>query len=149
MKRVLDSGFDLDDDCSRVDVAAVHDFLSRQAPWALGWPYDDVARLIREAQRVVGLYDGVHLIGFSRTVSDGHWLTYLADCYVLPEYRGRGLGFELVRETVDCGPYKNHGWLLHTADASGLYKKFGFQMRSEYLMERFVATSEARYRRSE
>jgi len=69
-------------------------------------------------------------------VSDGHWITYLADCYVLPEYRGRGLGAELVRETVENGRYKDRGWLLHTAEASGLYVKFGFEMRSDYLMER-------------
>ncbi len=35
MRRVLDSGFELDDDPNRVDVAAVHDFLSNHAPWAL------------------------------------------------------------------------------------------------------------------
>ncbi len=136
MKRVLENGFELDDDRERIDVAAVHNFLSNHAPWALGWSYDEVDRLIREAQRVVGLSDGTRLIGFSRTVSDGHWITYLADCYVLPDYRGRGLGFELVRETVDRGPYRNNGWLLHTAEASGLYKKFGFVMRSDFLMER-------------
>jgi ribosomal protein S18 acetylase RimI-like enzyme len=85
---------------------------------------------------VIGLYDGDRLIGLTRTVSDGHWLTYLADVYVLPEYRGRGLGAELVRATVEEGPYADLGWLLHTAEASGLYKKFGFVMRSDYLMER-------------
>lgn len=84
--------------------------------------------------------DGSALVGFTRTVSDGHWITYLADCYVLPSHRGSGLGYELVRETVEAGPYKDHGWLLHTAYASGLYKKFGFEMRSEYLMERPATT---------
>jgi ribosomal protein S18 acetylase RimI-like enzyme len=136
MKRDLPGGFQLDDDPARIDVDAVHDFLSNHAAWALGWSFDEVVRLVGEAQRVVGLYDGESLVGFSRTVSDGHWITYLADCYVLPTYRGRGLGAELVRETVDAGPYKDHGWLLHTAEASGLYMKFGFEMRTEYLMER-------------
>jgi len=127
---------EIDDDPERIDVAAVHAFLSNHAHWAIGWSYEEVARLVAEAQRVVGLYDDGRLVGFTRTVSDGHWITYLADCYVLPEYRGRGLGAELVRETVDNGPYKDRGWLLHTADASGLYLKFGFEMRSDYLMER-------------
>ena len=136
MKRVLDTGLELDDDRHRINIAAVHDFLSNHAYWALGWSYDEVNRLIDESQRVVGLYDGGRLVGFTRTVSDGHWLTYLADCYVLPEYRGQGHGFEIVRETVDRSPYKNHSWLLHTKSASGLFKKFGFEMRSDYLMER-------------
>ncbi len=140
VKRDLPGGLQLDDDPERIDVDAVHDFLSNHAHWALGWPRDEVARLVREAQRVVGLYDGSALVGFTRTVSDGHWITYLADCYVLPSHRGSGLGYELVRETVEAGPYKDHGWLLHTAYASGLYKKFGFVMRSEYLMERPATT---------
>jgi ribosomal protein S18 acetylase RimI-like enzyme len=82
------------------------------------------------------MYHAGQLVGFTRTVSDGHWITYLADCYVLPQFRGQGLGAELVRATVEEGPYADKGWLLHTAEASGLYKKFGFVMRSDYLMER-------------
>jgi ribosomal protein S18 acetylase RimI-like enzyme len=136
VRKALDGGFELDDDRNRIDIAAAHDFLSNHAAWALGWPYDEVARLIREAQLVVGLYHDDRMIGLSRTVSDGHWLTYLADVYVLPEYRGRGLGADLVRSTIEEGPYAHLGWLLHTAEASGLYKKFGFVMRSEFLMER-------------
>jgi len=31
---------------------------------------------------------------------------------------------------------QDRGWLLQTGDASGLYVKFGFEMRSDYLMER-------------
>jgi ribosomal protein S18 acetylase RimI-like enzyme len=136
VRKALEGGFELDDDRGRIDVAAAHDFLSKHADWALGWSFEEVARLLREAQLVIGLYDGDRLIGLTRTVSDGHWLTYLADVYVLPEYRGRGLGAELVRATVEEGPYAALGWLLHTAEASGLYKKFGFVKRSDYLMER-------------
>ena len=54
------------------------------------------------------------------------FLVYLADVFVLPEHRGHGLGVELVRFTVDEGPYADRRWLLHTADAHGLYEKFGF-----------------------
>ena len=63
-------------------------------------------------------------------------MTYLADVYVLPEYRGHGLGVELVREMIDNGPYANRRWMLHTADAHTLYEKFGFGPPSERVMER-------------
>jgi ribosomal protein S18 acetylase RimI-like enzyme len=60
--------------------------------------------------------------------------------YVLPGYRGRGLGLELVRETVDGGldGAPEVRWLLHTADAQRLYAKLGFtEERPLYpLMER-------------
>lgn len=136
VKRQLPGGFELDDDPARVDVDAAHSFLSTQAPWAPGWSHHEVERLIREASRLVGVYRADNMVGFSRTISDGHWLTYLADLYVLPQYRGQGIGEELVRETIDHGPYRELGWLLHTADAHRLYEKFGFVRRSSHLMER-------------
>ena len=136
MKKELPGGFELDDDLARIDVAEVHRFLSTESYWAQGRPFEIQERLIREAQRVVGLYHDDRLIGFSRTVSDGTAVTYLADVYVLPEFRGRGLGTELVRFTVEEGPYADARWFLHTADAHGLYRKLGFAAPNAKLMER-------------
>lgn len=136
MRRALAAGFELDDDPARIDLDAVYDFLSNHAYWAQGRPRETIERLIREAQRVVGLYHEGRQIGFSRTVSDGASVTYLADVYVLPEYRGRGLGVELVRESVEAGPYKDTRWLLHTRDAHALYERFGFRKPGERLLER-------------
>ena len=136
MSRSLGDGLELDDDAGRVDVAAVHDYLANHSYWAEGRPYDVVERLIREAQRVVGLYDDGRQVGFARAFTDGAALVYLADVYVLPDYRGRGLGVELVREMVENGPYAKLRWILHTRDAHGLYRKVGFAEPSERLMER-------------
>jgi ribosomal protein S18 acetylase RimI-like enzyme len=136
VRRALPGGFELDDDSGRVDVDALHEFLSKRAYWALGRPRETVTRLVREASRVVGLYDGERLIGFARTFSDGQSFAYLADVYVLPEYRGRGLGVELVREAVENGPYADRRWLLHTEDAHALYEKLGFRKPGYKLMER-------------
>jgi GNAT superfamily N-acetyltransferase len=127
---------ELDDDPTRIDVAAVHDFLANHAYWAKGRPYEVVERLIREAQRVVGVYDGERQVGFARAFTDGVALVYLADVYVLPEYRGRGLGIQLVREMVENGPYANLRWILHTRDMHRLYARFGFADPSERVMER-------------
>ena len=136
MRRSLGGGLELDDDPGRIDVAAVHDYLANHSYWAEGRPFDVVERLVREAQRVVGLYDGSRQIGFARAFTDGVSLVYLADVYVLSEYRGRGLGVELIRETVDNGPYADLRWVLHTRDARGLYRKFRFGQPSPRLMER-------------
>jgi predicted N-acetyltransferase YhbS len=129
---------ELDDDPGRIDVAAVHDFLANHAYWARGRPYEVVERLVREAQRVVGVYDGDRQIGFARAFTDGVALVYLADVYVLPEYRGRGLGIELVRTMVEDGPYAGLRWILHTRDMHRLYARFGFEEPSERVLERRV-----------
>jgi GNAT superfamily N-acetyltransferase len=91
---------------------------------------------VREASRVVGLYRGGRQVGFCRAFTDGVALVYLADVYVLPEARGRGLGVELVREMVENGPYASLRWVLHTKDAHELYRRFGFGPPGERLMER-------------
>jgi len=136
VNRRLPGGLQLDDDPARVDVDQVHRFLAGESYWAAGRPRETVERLVREASRVVGLYDGERQVGFTRTVSDGVAFAYLADVYVLPAYRGRGLGVELVRETVERGPYAGLKWLLHTADAYTLYEKLGFGEPSPQVMER-------------
>jgi GNAT superfamily N-acetyltransferase len=127
---------EFDDDPGRIDVDAVHDYLANESYWAKGRPRDVVERLIREAQRVVGVYDGERQVGFARAFTDGVSLVYLADVYVLPEYRGRGVGVQLVREMVENGRYAELRWILHTRDAHGLYRKLGFAEPSERVMER-------------
>jgi hypothetical protein len=37
-----------------------------------------------------------------------------------------GLGVALVDEMVNRGPLRELRWMLHTADAQGLYEKVGF-----------------------
>jgi hypothetical protein len=58
MRREILPGYELDDDRERIDVAAVHRFLSEEAYWALGRPFDTVALLVRNSYRVLGLYHG-------------------------------------------------------------------------------------------
>jgi ribosomal protein S18 acetylase RimI-like enzyme len=136
VKRDLGGGFELDDDPARIDVDAVHRFLSEESYWARGRERAVVERLVRDAQRVVGLYHGGEQIGFSRAVSDGVAVTYLADVYVLPGYRGRGLGVELLREMIERGPFSKLRWSLHTEDAHELYRRFGFEVPGVRAMER-------------
>jgi ribosomal protein S18 acetylase RimI-like enzyme len=137
VRRALEGGFELDDDRSRVDLEEVHRFLSTEAYWAIGRRRHVQERLIRESTRVIGVYapDG-RTVGFTRVVTDGNSIAYLADVYIHPDFRGRGLGVELVREAVENGPHADVRWILHTDDAQSLYEKFGFGPPSARLMER-------------
>jgi ribosomal protein S18 acetylase RimI-like enzyme len=135
VRRDLGNGYELDDDPRRIDRAIVHGWIS-DTYWAKGRAREEQDRLIDGSQRVVGLYRDGRQIGFTRASSDGSSFAYLADVYVEPEYRGRGLGVELVRFSVDQGPYADRVWLLHTRDAHELYRRAGFHDPSERLMER-------------
>ena len=135
MKRDVGDGYELDDDAGRIDRDAVHEYLVRSY-WAESRPRDVQDALIDNAARVVGLYHEGEQVGFSRAISDGHVQSYLADVYVLEEHRGRGLGVELVRFSVEEGPLAGTKWYLHTLDAHDLYRKFGFTEPSERVLER-------------
>jgi predicted GNAT family acetyltransferase len=137
MRRELTGGFELDDDRARIEVDAVHAFISTESYWGLGRQRELVVRAIAGSTRVLGLYRDGAQVGFARAVSDGTSVAYLADVYVLGAHRGRGLGLELVREMVE-GSFDGVRWMLHTADAQRLYAKLGFvQDEPPYpLMER-------------
>ena len=136
MRRELGDGYELDDDPERIDRDAVHAYLGGVSYWAEGRRRDVQDALIDNAARVVGLYLGGEQVGFSRAISDGHVQSYLADVYVLDEHRGRGLGVELVRFSVDEGALAETKWFLHTRDAHDLYRKFGFVEPDERALER-------------
>ena len=136
MKRSLGRSYELDDDPARIDREAVHRYLSEESYWASGRPRDVQDALIEGAARVVGLYHEGRQVGFSRAISDGHVQSYLADVYVLEEHRGRGLGVELVRFSIDEGPLAGTKWILHTADAHDLYRKLGFAEPGPRTLER-------------
>jgi GNAT superfamily N-acetyltransferase len=136
MKRRLSGGIELDDDRARIDRDEVHRYLSEESYWAAGRPRETQDRLIDEAARVVGLYDGDRQIGFCRAATDGVSFVYLADVYVLEAYRGRGLGEAMVREMVEHGDLSRLKWLLHTSDMHPLYRKLGFDVPNAKVMER-------------
>jgi ribosomal protein S18 acetylase RimI-like enzyme len=137
MKRDLRDGYELDDDPQRIDLDAVHAYISGESYWAKGRSRETQADMNARASRLVGLYHNGRQVGFTRTtVVPGMPVAYLYDVYVLEQHRGRGLGEELVRETVERGPYAEYRWLLDTTDAHGLYEKFGFGRPGERLMER-------------
>jgi GNAT superfamily N-acetyltransferase len=137
VKRDLGDGYELDDDNARIERDAVHRYLSEESYWARGRARDVQDALIEGAARVVGLYRDGAQVGFTRTLSDGHAQSYLADVYVLQEHRGRGLGVELVRFSVDEGPFATTKWFLHTSDAHDLYRRFGFTEPGPKALERW------------
>jgi GNAT superfamily N-acetyltransferase len=136
VKRDLGGGLELDDARDRIDRIEVHRFLCDVSYWAKGRARETQDRLIAEAARVVGLYHGDRQVGFCRAASDGVSFVYLADVYLLPEYRGRGLGEAMVREMIEGSPLADRRWLLHTTDMHPLYRKLGFEAPSFKVMER-------------
>jgi GNAT superfamily N-acetyltransferase len=137
VREAIDGGYELDDDRERVDRDALWAFLSTEAYWARWRDRSVVEAQLGAAWRVLGAYDRAGaMVGFARAVSDGITVAYLADVFIVPAARGSGLGVALVRAMVDEGPGAHLRWMLHTRDAHGLYRRFGFGPPSERVMER-------------
>jgi GNAT superfamily N-acetyltransferase len=129
--------FELDDDPRRIDVDLVWAFMSTQAYWARWRDRASVERQLNGSWRVVGAYRGTgEMVGFARAMSDGVALAYLADVFVVEEARGHGLGKALVQAMIDDGPGAEFRWMLHTADAHDLYRRFGFREPDDTYLER-------------
>jgi GNAT superfamily N-acetyltransferase len=115
-------------DPRRVDVTAVHRFLSIDSYWALGRPLELQQRAIEHSHLVVGAYlaDGSQ-VGFARMVTDLATWAWLCDVYVLPAHRGGGLGTAMVRAIVEHPDVVGVRFqFLATADAHELYAKVGY-----------------------
>jgi GNAT superfamily N-acetyltransferase len=120
------AGFEADDDTARIDIDVVHGFLSTSY-WATGIPRDVVARSVAGSLNV-GVYapDGA-MVGFARAVTDRATFAWIADVFVVPEYRGHGLGRFVVSSLLDHSELKGlRRFMLATADAHELYRSYGF-----------------------
>ena len=99
---------------------------------AIGWN-DDGLRTLAVCERIlhhswcyVSAHDGDRLIGFARVLADG-FVGEILDVIVLPAYRRRGVGSQLMRKLLDAATELT---LLHLVDGSAcpkFYGRFGFE----------------------
>jgi hypothetical protein len=79
---------------SDLDIGLIHAFL-RDSYWAKGMPRRLVAKSIRNSL-CFGVFDGKKQVGFARVITDRATFAYLADVFVVPSHRGRGLAAKLI-----------------------------------------------------
>jgi len=108
-----------------MDILIIHNFLTNSY-WAKGVSESTVRKAIANSL-CFGLFRATQQIGFARVITDRATFAYLADVFVVEEFRGRGLAKWLVEEIVGHTDLQNlRRWLLATRDAHELYRKFGF-----------------------
>lgn len=113
-------------DRTKLDLVAIHDFLSKHSGWSDNIPFERVKTSIDNSLNF-GLYDKGKQIGFARVISDFSTIAYLGDIYVLDTYRGQGLSKKLM-DIVMTHPNLQglRRWILLTSTADWLYEKYGF-----------------------
>src|SRR3954454_9179705 len=130
--------FTVSDDPSRLDRGVIERFLAQHSYWAKKIPSATLDKSLRNSLCFT-LLEGERQIGFARVVSDRATLAYLADVFVLPEFRGRGLAKWLLTCVLEHPELQGlRRWVLGTRDAHGLYRKLGFTplAKPDIFMER-------------
>ena len=128
-------------DLDRLDPEMIHRFLSEQSYWARGRSREVMQRAF-DNSICFGAYLGDQQVGFARVVTDRATFAWLADVFVLDEFRGRGYGKALVGAVLEHPDLQGlRRWLLATKDAHGLYAQYGFvPVPPDRFMERIIKT---------
>ena len=118
-------------DKSKLQIDVIHDYLSKHSYWAENIPLEIVQRSIANSI-TFGVYhkeeNTLKQVGFCRVVSDLSTFAYLADVFILEEYRGKGLSKFLMETVLKHPDLQNlRRWTLATLDAHGLYAQYGFE----------------------
>jgi GNAT superfamily N-acetyltransferase len=135
---VRNGPYSISTDISKLDVNIIHKYLSEESYWATGVPKNVIEKAILNSV-CFGLYCDAEQIGFARLVTDKATFAYLADVFILPAFRGRGLSKWLMR-TIQAHPeFQNlRRWILTTKDAHSLYEQCGWTRVPEDYMYRFM-----------
>lgn len=137
-------------DPQRLQLDVIHRFLSEESYWSRGIARERVEHAIQHALPF-GLYAGEQQIGFTRVITDYTLFAYLADVFVVPQFRSQGLGVWLIQCVTEHPELQGlRRWLLVTQDAQPLYAKFGWEplVRPERWMERLDPELAARLKQT-
>jgi GNAT superfamily N-acetyltransferase len=122
---MLPTDLEISTDPTRIDLDVVFGFLSTSY-WAQTRTRDVVKRSIANSIPF-GAYSAGRQVAFARVVTDRAVFAYLADVFVVPEFRGRGISKALMRAILGHPALAGVTMiLLRTRDAHGLYAQFGF-----------------------
>ncbi len=113
-------------DKSLLDLSVIHNYLSNISYWAKGISLAQVQKAV-DNSLCFGVYHNEQQIGLARVVTDYVRMAYLADVFILEEYRGKELGKQLIETILSYPDLAGCSrWMLLTHDAHGLYKQYGF-----------------------
>lgn len=118
--------YEIDTDKRRLDLGAIHRFLSQESYWAKNRTIEQSLTAI-ENSLCYGVYRGREQVGFARVITDKATFAYIGDVYILEGHRGKGLSkwlMEIIVAQPDLQGLRR--WLLATYDAHGLYRQFEF-----------------------
>lgn len=123
---IFDTDYFISTDKLLLDFDVIHKYLCNDSYWSPGIPMEKV-RKAADHSLCFGIYCKKEQVGYARVITDYASFAYVADVFVLPEHRGKGLSKQLMSEIMSHSELQGlRRWLLATLDAHDLYKQFGW-----------------------
>lgn len=113
---------------SQVDPHQLKELFNLAAFWAQNRSVEDLATAIANSDPVISLWDEDRLVGFCRATSDCVYRACIWDVVIHPQYRGLGLGREMIERLLKhprVSPVERV--YLMTTYQQGFYTRLGFQ----------------------
>ena len=119
-------GYTIVEGANKMDIDVIYQFIANSY-WGKNRTKAQMQTAI-EHSMCFGLFnDNLQQVGFARVVTDQAVFAYLADVFVLPEHRDKGLSKWLLKTILKSPSLKSvNKMLLTTLDAHGLYQQLGF-----------------------
>ena len=124
------------------DFDIIHSFISLESYWGLGRSRELMDKAINNSAYCFGVYhksNGVRKqIGFARVVSDLATFGYIADVFILNDYRGKGLGKWLIQTIVNHPELKMLKRLTLFTDTPEFYSDSMFKVFDQTSQTKFM-----------
>lgn len=118
--------YEIDDSITRQNFDKVYAWLASTYWWEHGLTREKTERGARHSGLVIGVYQNDVQVAFARVVSDTIRFAWIADVFVDPSHRNRGLARAMVRFALDHPDLNDVArWVLATKDAHDVYRPLG------------------------
>ncbi|OQW37909.1 MAG: hypothetical protein A4E19_12085 [Nitrospira sp. SG-bin1] len=105
--------------------------LYQQAPWAKGRSLEDAKEMLRHTDVTLCAWDGDHLVGFGRVLTDFIYRATIWDVIVDRSYQGHGVGTEIVRRILTHPRLDRVELFWLCTRRPGFYEKLGFSSKEQ------------------
>ena len=109
--------------------------------WSRSYDPSAIQRMIKGSSAFVVAINSSSgkAIGMGRIISDGISDAYIQDLVVLPEYRGKGVGTQILDVLLDCCLSKGMVWIgiISEPGQDGFYSSLGFKPMENHIPMRY------------